>query len=1017
MGEAQDPQKVDNSKRMRDGILLAALVISIMTVFSVIGTPLLNPLMPHSLSGVSLAVPGKGISAVVDQSRTRILFIDTDLHISAIARVGNGEVPIDEVSGIAVGDGILYVAGLRRGPDGEAITSEAVLSYSKNGTYLKTLWEESALEGSVQVAPTIVDLKADADGVVVARIAGKRGVARSVQLLRVDSDASQTELRTIDLGETVYDASYDIAQDRCYVITTTGASRAEDGAGGLKVVADMQELPCMAIDVHNGRVVMQDASTGCLRLFANPDDASEAVELEQTTDLRCAKLSDDALVVVQSNGSLLLRDLASQDQLVMTEIELSPRLASRFVSFGVSVTFLFVMLCVWGRHKIKELIDSDQRGRLREVTIALVAGILVVIVTNYLSFESIKSDWAKRERELLQMSSYLSYLSPGYLSEEDASELRSVSALRMMGEQSALKRFEGSVQGLVLAAHESDIGISCKIFALSENTSNAMVIFSTEHDVVPGERVFDKTTLIDLRRAYLAMGTAPGSTAAERALHANTLSSLILQNEALGIAYAPLVTSGGSCWGVAQISSRGVTFARQFVADALKSVLSFSVVAIGIFLLAEEFLKCGNATLNYRSLKTDGAEWSYTALSRPLSFLLGLASSMDYALVAVMASDILKGAGTEPSSLVLSLPFLAATVGSMLAQFLYSDLSKYLSVKGFMAGTSAVGVAGECLCVYALASSRIDLYILGRFILNMGYGLAWSELYGIPFRAPSGSMQLYYEVEEAVKSSGLMAGVLGGLVVGLGNGAIYLTAGIFGVVLFCCSLCFMPSDRVRDFKEKRLDKEEIEGFVETKKEDRKLSNAFLFSSPMLLSILFGMVPVTIAGGYRSYVFPLFLSSANLSKSQIANLWVICDSLQNLIVNELRPFRETHNRWFMSWIGMVALGATFALFAQNQSIAWAILAAIVIGLLRWFAGSCRYCARKIGQEEYGLGINQAFAIVTNTDSVVKNVRSVAMGAFLSLGTVSGCLALGVYLAVSGLIYAVTTRSHYERALKK
>ena len=1015
MDEAHDLGKTANAKRFFTGALLVALVLSILTVFSVIGTPILNPLTPHLLSGVSLAAEGENAAALVDQGRMRILFVNNDMRISSVARVGNGEVPIDEVGDVAVGDGVVYVSGLKRGPDGEAIISEAVLSYTMRGNYLKTLWETHYEEDSVHAASTIVDLKATAEGVMVARTVGERGIARSVQLFTLDSDANRKELRTIDLGEPVYDASYDIVQDRCYVITARGASFAEDGDGGLKSVADDQQLLCKAIDAHNGCVVMQDASLGGLWVLPNSDDTSHTIEVGQASNPRCVKLSDDTLFAVLSDGSLLLQDLSTQDVRVMSEIELAPRLALRFAGFGVSIVFLAMALFIWGKRKFRELVKNDQRDKIREVVLALMSGAFVVIVTNYFAYVSIKSDWELRKRELLQMSSYLSYVVPDYLGEEDVRELRLAGAPPVTDEQPALKKLEGNIEGLVRSARGSDIGIACKVYALSEDGSNATAIFSTERDMVPGETVFDEAIVANLRGTFLSVGTAEGDGVAERAMHACSTTELILQDEALGLAYVPLVTSGGTCWGVAQISTRGITFARQFMTDSLKTALSFSIVAIGMYLLTEEFLKCGGATLNYRNLRTDGAEWSYTALARPLHFLLGLASGMDYALVAVMAREILLSSGANPSSFVLSLPFLAATIGGMISQLTYADLSKNLSLKGFMASTTAAGIAGQCLCLFALMGSRFDLYVIGRFVMSAGYGLTMGGMYGIPYRAPGGVEQLNKDVSEAGKSSGLIAGVLGGLVVGVGNKMIYITSVFFGVLLLGCFLVFLPLDRVRDSE--KPGKDELAMFVEKKKKGRKRSMAFLFSPPMLLSILFGLVPLTIAGGYRSYVFPLFLNSVNLESAQIANLWVVCDALRNLIISELRPYKYAHNRWTMSWLSMLFLGVTFAMFSRNQSIAWAVLAAIVIGVLRWFASSCRHCARSFGRKEYDLDANQAYALVSNTETVVKNVRSVAMGAFLSLGTVLGCLALGAYFAVSGLIYALATHSHYTRSMKK
>jgi hypothetical protein len=52
-----------------------------------------------------------------------------------------------------------------------------------------------------------------------------------------------------------------------------------------------------------------------------------------------------------------------------------------------------------------------------------------------------------------------------------------------------------------------------------------------------------------------------------------------------------------------------------------------------------------------------------------------------------------------------------------------------------------------------------------------------------------------------------------------------------------------------------------------------------------------------------------------------------------------------------------------------------------------------------------------------DSFIENVKSIAMGAFLSLGTTNGCLALAAYMFASALLFAITVRPFYERMREK
>ena len=87
--------------------------------------------------------------------------------------------------------------------------------------------------------------------------------------------------------------------------------------------------------------------------------------------------------------------------------------------------------------------------------------------------------------------------------------------------------------------------------------------------------------------------------------------------------------------------------------------------------------------------------------------------------------------------------------------------------------------------------------------------------------------------------------------------------------------------------------------------------------------------------------------------------------------------------------------------------------MVIGALRLFTEGFRTCAVDYGTHDFSFPEGRATKIVENLNSSLKNLRSPAMGAFLSLGTLAGCSALGGYLAVSGILFALTTRSHRQR----
>ena len=112
---------------------------------------------------------------------------------------------------------------------------------------------------------------------------------------------------------------------------------------------------------------------------------------------------------------------------------------------------------------------------------------------------------------------------------------------------------------------------------------------------------------------------------------------------------------------------------------------------------------------------------------------------------------------------------------------------------------------------------------------------------------------------------------------------------------------------------------------------------------------------------------------------MANLWVVCEVIIYLVTNELVPLRYRCDSWVASWVSLIGLGATYELFSLNQSIAWAILASVVIGALRLFTEGFRTCAVDYGTHDFSFPEGRATKIVENLNSSLKNLRSPAMGA--------------------------------------
>ena len=232
---------------------------------------------------------------------------------------------------------------------------------------------------------------------------------------------------------------------------------------------------------------------------------------------------------------------------------------------------------------------------------------------------------------------------------------------------------------------------------------------------------------------------------------------------------------------------------------------------------------------------------------------------------------------------------------------------------------------------------------------------------------------------------------------------LYVAAAAVGVVLFLMLRHALPKDRF---------------FAE---EDQGQSNQkpfnFVFSKKMVATALLVMIPITLAGGYRKFIFPLLLDSSGMTKQQIANIFVIADVALYVADAKMRDFKRAHSPLKMTWVSLLALGVTFMLFSLNQSPWLAILVVLVASVLTFFAKSYKKIARSWGNKEYGYDYNMSSTILRVEDTAIKNVRAPILGALQTLGGAPGCVILGGIIGVCGALYALISRKFPPEPSKK
>ena len=183
---------------------------------------------------------------------------------------------------------------------------------------------------------------------------------------------------------------------------------------------------------------------------------------------------------------------------------------------------------------------------------------------------------------------------------------------------------------------------------------------------------------------------------------------------------------------------------------------------------------------------------------------------------------------------------------------------------------------------------------------------------------------------------------------------------------------------------------------------------------MVASLVFGILPTVLAGGYKSFILPLFLSSAGVTKTDISCLSAMGNAILYLFSETLISRRDARGRWYTTCLGLLCLGVLFVLFSYNQAPTWAVVSVVAITVLIWLAGDWKHNARGWIQRDYGFSYDQAQTLLNTEESVVKDVQAPVLTALLSLGASTCCFVLGIFFAVSSVCYYFSTRKRGDWA---
>ena len=1012
-----------NGARVIKILLFVLAIAAFVMICTDIGKTRTSAFGPERFEDASLASSSENGTVIADSNGERLLFLNPSGQLVGVYGLDDKSTPITGATAIHQVGTDVYVAGTKHAEDGENIQSEAVIKFNMKGQLLGTVWKEEYEEGDIQVTPTVGDITSDDEGNLILVRFGQQKM-HTLYFAGTVTKVAQKGAEEQVLRETVYpkdsfpfDIRYDSQNDRCAMTDIYGKVFVERDDSGEAVQVPIGDKPLMiqTFDMRGDTAVMYDENSNALirvdDLFGDP----KLKDLDATARCNKVKMSGDTVTTIVDTGAVRIYDLGSGSMRELTEAPLIPSFAARSTVLFLSEVYLVVFLLVAAILWVVRSIKNGQRAKIRRAIVATAVALICMAAMVFQLIDMFGTTISTRRQNMSQIVSQVSVSSPAELGDAATNEAkRGLGLLEKSDDDEDLGTIILNVEGVLASSFANSNGLQCTLYATTPG-GEVRYLFSNHRDSIAmglarGEEITSAVNTV-VETANKHEGEGGGQEKAYYFAHDGKVQTATRRDKGghdVVSCVAPLIAKDGTCCTAIEVSCHAESMIDSIKDNMLALLLMFSMVTATIYVLSDEIIRSGGAFLRYRELHKEGVEWAETLLGRPLNFVVNIAFGMDAAFAVVIAKDMLAGSGLDSTAFVWGIPALAITFGTTIGTVVHALLCSRVSGRAFGLPMLLLGIAAQALCFFAVMNNWFAVFVACKLVSSASFATVefiTKNLAGGTAGKDVGNAHLSLVVNRSSvnisgKGAAVVASVIGGALASSGNQWVYIAGALVSVLCIPLLLLALPKGRI----------------ISQHGEKANLKNVFEFlRSPIMLATLaFAIFPTVLASGYKSYILPLFLDSAGVSKTDIASLFALGNVILYGFTDSLITQRNARGRWVMTWVALIGLGVLFLLFSYNQAPTWAVVAVVVITVLSWLAGDWKHTARWWAKKDYGFSFDQSQAVLNLEASVVKNVQAPVLAALLSLGASTACLILGILFLISSVGYYLPTRKRGDFA---
>ena len=426
---------------------------------------------------------------------------------------------------------------------------------------------------------------------------------------------------------------------------------------------------------------------------------------------------------------------------------------------------------------------------------------------------------------------------------------------------------------------------------------------------------------------------------------------------------------------------------------AINLFVNLLAIYIAIFVSISAFKALYNDGKLFRKLSKNKDPGKGFVLNSYFQFIFKLMTSMDIAIQVYVAQSLCTGYSEAEQAIMIAIPMSMFSVGMWIGTLLCPVLVNKLGNRA----SSVLGCIGSIvsygISILSLLNGSIVFYSLSKMLAGIfAQGVMFIVGDSITFmiKDPGERSQAITSAQQATSSASIIATLAGGYIAQyLSYSTIYLISGIFAVILLVISLLIFSKSS------------EINRAAASKTETA--ASWKLFLKPVMLVYIFCfMLPKLLIGGYNSYLFPLYSSTAGISAVLLSNLSAFAGTFSYLTNVPLNKFMSRYDSTKSAVVIALIICASFVAFILSPNIWWAIIVTFIGAALNTVVskGNKVYIADRA--EEFGLEPSKVRSNSIIIEDGIGMSKTLILSTFVNLGYNFACAALG---AVCGVLFGI------------